>query len=288
MPSQSVPLVAFLSDYGRSDPFVGLCHAVIAAHAPHARVIDLTHDVAPQGVAEGALLLADCLSSLPPAVVLAVVDPGVGTSRRAVVVAAGTPPHRRLLVGPDNGLLWPAAEALGGADAAWEIDITRLPSRPVAARTFDGRDVFAPVAARIAAGAHPDDVGAPLPVEELIRPELPITSLGDGALHTAVLRADRFGNLLLAAVAEELGQAAWVVGDEVCIEAGARSATARVSTTFADVPAGAMALLPDAFGRLQVAVCEGDASHVLGVGRGADLRITDARSRGSDVHPAGT
>jgi S-adenosyl-L-methionine hydrolase (adenosine-forming) len=289
MPASSVPLIAFLSDYGRADPFVGLCHAVVASLAPHARVIDLTHDIAPQGVAEGAVVLADCLPYLPASVLLAVVDPGVGTARRAVVVSAGIPPQRRLLVGPDNGLLWPAAEALGGADGAWIIDADALGGRPEGSRTFDGRDVFAPVAALLAAGAHPDDLGEAMPVTELIRPELPTTSLADGVLHTSVLRTDRFGNLLLAATAEELAQAAWVEGDEVCVEVGERSAVAQVCTTFADVGVGSVGLLPDAFARLQVAVRDGDAARLLAGTAGSSLRITDAVVVGEgDVDVQGT
>jgi S-adenosyl-L-methionine hydrolase (adenosine-forming) len=276
MPASSVPLIAFLSDYGRTDPFVGLCHAVAAALAPHARVIDLTHDIAPQGVAEGALVLADCLPYLSAAVVLAVVDPGVGTSRRPVMVSAGTPPHGRLLVGPDNGLLWPAAESLGGPDGAWVIDAEGLGGRPEGTRTFDGRDVFAPAAALLAAGAHPDDLGAPMATEDLIRPELPMTTLEDGALQTTVLRADHFGNLLLTARAAELEQAAWVVGDDVCVEVGEQQVVARISTTFADVPVGSTLVLPDAFGRLQVAVRDGHAARLLDAGPGVTLRITDA------------
>src|SRR3954469_3218468 len=151
--------VTFLSDYGLVDEFVGVCHAVIARIAPEARVIDLTHGIPRHDARTGALVLARALPYAPPGVHLAVVDPEVGAERRGVAIRCAE--EGRFLVGPDNGLLMPAAAAFGGAVEA--VDVARSPHRlePVAA-TFHGRDVFAPVAAHLAAGAEVRDAGTPL------------------------------------------------------------------------------------------------------------------------------
>src|SRR4051794_16398862 len=156
--------VTFLSDYGLEDDFVGVVHAVIARIAPDARVIDLTHGIARHDVRSGALTLARALPYAPAGVHLAVVDPEVGAERRAVAFRCAA--DDRLLVGPDNGLLMPAAAALGGAVEA--VDISRSAHRlePVAA-TFHGRDVFGPVAAALAAGAPFLGAGDPMGVDEL-------------------------------------------------------------------------------------------------------------------------
>lgn len=148
------PVITFLSDYGLLDEFVGICHAVIARRCPPARVIDLTHAIPRHDVRAGAVVLAAAVPFLPPGVHLAVVDPGVGAEgahgRRAV--ALRTADGDRLLVGPDNGLLMPAAARLAGVSEA--VDIGASPERlePVS-RTFHGRDIFAPVAAALAGGA---------------------------------------------------------------------------------------------------------------------------------------
>ena len=142
--------ITFLSDYGADDEFAGVCRAVIARIAPEATVIDLTHGVRRHAVRQGATILANALPFAPPGVHLAVVDPGVGTPRRAVAVRAAC--EDRLLVGPDNGLLWPAIERLGGAVEAVDVSLSPLRLEPISA-TFHGRDIFAPVAAHLAQGA---------------------------------------------------------------------------------------------------------------------------------------
>ena len=149
--------ISFLSDYGDEDEFAGVCRAVIRQIAPDAPIIDLTHGIGRQGIRHGALALANALPFCPPGIHLAVVDPGVGTDRRPVAVT--TMEEGRFLVGPDNGLLWPAIERFGGAARA--IDLAGSPFRlePVSA-TFHGRDLFAPVAAHLALGARLDEAGA--------------------------------------------------------------------------------------------------------------------------------
>ncbi len=148
--------ITFLSDYGYDDEFAGVCRAVIARLAPGATLIDLTHGIPRHDVRAGAAVLENALPYAPPGVHLAVVDPGVGSARKAVAVAAAE--EGRLLVGPDNGLLWPALERFGGAMAA--VDLTLSPQRlePLSA-TFHGRDIFAPVAAALASGTPLAAVG---------------------------------------------------------------------------------------------------------------------------------
>jgi hypothetical protein len=267
-------LVVFLSDYGLDDPFVGLCHAVIAGLAPGTRVIDLSHAVPPHAVREGALLLADSLPWLPPgAVLLAVVDPGVGPRRRGLVLAAGAGDARKLLVGPDNGLLLPAAEAAGGVSGAWE-----LPPARSASVTFDGRDVFAPAAARLAAGAAPGSLGAPVPHEGLAGLTLGEAEVAPGRLRGEVGHVDRFGNLQLLARAHDLAGAGLTVGTGVSVAVGTTTLAATIGRTFADVPPGQVAVLPDAFGRVQVAVNQGDAAGALDAAPG-DTVVVERRPR---------
>lgn len=255
-------IVTFLSDYGLADPFVGLCHAVLAREAPHARIVDLTHGICPQDVRHGGIVLADCVGSVGSAVHLAVVDPGVGTARRSIIIAAGD----ALLVGPDNGLLWPAAERLGGPVGVWVIT-TRIPGP---SRTFDGRDVFAPAAARLASGDVPGCVGTPVGGGTLARLHLPTAAVAAGRIEAEVLVVDQFGNLQLAATAADLDEAGLAVGAR--LEVQARPATC--CATFAEIPDGQLGLLPDAFGHLQLAVNRGSAAQLLGLIPGQPVTIT--------------
>src|SRR5439155_19901002 len=160
----SFRFLTFTSDYGLEDEFVGVCHGVIKRFAPDVEILDVSHAIPPQDVRAGANVLAQAVPFMPPAVHLAIVDPGVGTRRRGVVVGTRQGPP---LVGPDNGLLSIAAEALGGAVEAHEITREDLFLQPVS-KTFHGRDIFAPVAARLALRMPPDGVGPAFPVSELV------------------------------------------------------------------------------------------------------------------------
>ena len=148
--------ITFLSDYGYDDEFAGVCRAVIAGIAPEATVIDLTHGVPRHAIRQGATILANALPYASPGVHMAVVDPGVGSPRRALAVRVAS--EDRVLVGPDNGLLWPAVEHLGGAVEAVDVSLSEFRLEPISA-TFHGRDVFAPVAAHLALGASLPDAG---------------------------------------------------------------------------------------------------------------------------------
>ena len=257
------PVITFLSDYGLEDGFVGICHAVIAGICPEARVIDVSHLVARQDVRAGALLLATALPYLPVSVHLAVVDPGVGGDRRAVALRTG---DGRRLVGPDNGLLWPAAQAGGGVVEAADIARSRHRLEPVSA-SFHGRDIFAPVAAHLAAGLAAAEAGDPLDPSELVRLELPRPQVrDDGVVIAHALYIDRYGNAQLDAGVGELGDVGVRLGRPVAIQLGSGADhRARFVRTFADVEPGELLLYEDSGRRLALAVRDGDAAHRLGL-----------------------
>lgn len=265
------PVISFLSDYGLTDEFVGVCHGVIAQGCPQARVIDVAHGVPAHDVRAGALILARALPHLPVGVHLAVVDPGVGGPRRGVAVATA---DGRTLVGPDNGLLEPAAAVAGGATAAVDLAGSPLVRAPVSA-TFHGRDVFAPVAAGLAAGASLQQVGEPIDPAALVALALPRAHAEDGALLAHVVYVDRFGNLQLnASPAELVGLGlGWTPGASLAVEASAGPVAVRYARTFADVPDAELVLHEDAAGMLALAVNRGSAARRLGVGVDAQLRI---------------
>jgi len=263
-------IVTLLTDYGHDDDFVGVCHGVIASIAADARIIDLTHGIPRGDVRHGALTLRNTLSYMPSGVHVAVVDPQVGTERRAVAARCH---DGRLLVGPDNGLLSLAWEQAGGVELA--VDVTRSPHRlePVSA-TFHGRDVFAPVAAHLAAGAELADAGEPLDPGSLAGVELPEPRREeDGALVAHVLTVDRFGNVTLDVSHESLAGTGLTLGGEVDLETGGEGFIATYATTFADVAPGELLVYEDAYRMLAVAINRGDARNALDLTRDAELRL---------------
>jgi S-adenosylmethionine hydrolase len=268
------PLITFLSDYGALDEFVGVCHGVMVRRCPTARVIDVTHAIPRQDVRTGAAVLRAALPYMPAGVHLAVVDPGVGATgsdaRRAVALRTAT--EDRLLVGPDNGLLMPAAELFGGPVEA--VDIGNSPERlePVSS-TFHGRDIFAPVAGALAAGALLAAVGDAMAVRELRGLDLPSARLADGILTAHVLRSDVFGNLILDAAAEQLAALSVSLGGLVTVTHAGRAHTARFAHTFADVPPGELLIYQDAQQTLALAVNLGSAAELLQAGRDDELLV---------------
>ena len=202
--------ITFTSDYGLEDHFVGVCHGVMARVAPQVRVLDVTHAVRAQDVRLGALLLAQAVPYLPRAVHLAVVDPGVGTGRGMVAVGAGG----QVLVGPDNGLLVWAADALGGVERAHALQNPAYRLARVS-RTFHGRDVFAPAAAHLAAGVDPAELGPELDPGRLVRLQRAAARVDGGRVAGQVVAVDHFGNLALDLGRRELAAAGLDVGDPV-------------------------------------------------------------------------
>lgn len=268
--TSSGPVISFLSDYGIQDDFVGVCHGVMARVCPEARVIDLTHGVSRHDVLAGALVLEGALPYLPVGVHLAVVDPDVGASRRAVALRLA---DDRMLVGPDNGLLSLAAIRAGGVIEAVDIAHSRFRLEPVSA-TFHGRDIFAPVAAHLAAGVPLPEVGTPCDPEGLVRLSLPEPDLNDGAVLAHALYVDRFGNIGLNLGHDDLSRLGFKLGRTVRIEARAGEVTASYVRTFADVPEGQLLVYEDAYRRLAIAVSHGSAAQRLVMGTGDELRIT--------------
>jgi S-adenosylmethionine hydrolase len=266
--------ITFLSDYGYEDEFAGVCRAAIARIAPEARLIDLTHGVPRHDVRRGALTLADALPYAPAGVHLAVVDPGVGTERRAVAIRVAT--EDRVLVGPDNGLLWPAVQALGGALEVVDLDRSPFRLEPVSA-TFHGRDLFAPAAAALALGAALAEVGHAVETGSLVRLDLPSSRSEPDRLAVEVLHLDRFGNATLNAGARDLAGGTLRPGHALSIEVAGRSLGATFARTFADVGEGGVIVFEDSSGRLALAVNRGSAAEMLEVAPGDEVAIVVAR-----------
>lgn len=281
--------LAFLTDYGRRDGFVATCHGVIATIAPDVRVIDVTHDVPPQDVRHGAAVLAQIVPYLPSAVIVGVVDPGVGTRRRGVAVNAG----HSVLIGPDNGLLSWAADALGGARTAVSLDNDKYLRRG-AAVTFDGRDVFAPAAAHVARGVPIGDLGPQ--VADLVRLPEPRRDVEPGRVTTEVLTIDHFGNVQLAATRADLAAAGIAdaqpgepagggatpgpgparAGGAVVVDMPTRTVPIRHGRTFADAPPGEPVLYVDSAGHAAVAVNRGSAAAEFTLSSGDQVTISEA------------
>jgi hypothetical protein len=263
-------LITFLSDYGYRDEFVGVCHGVIARRCPTARIIDLSHGVPRHDVRAGALMLRAALPYTPPGIHLAVVDPGVGTARRAVALAVDEQP--RILVGPDNGLLMAAAATFGGVRDGVEISNSRERLEPTSA-TFHGRDIFAPVAAALAAGVPLHEVGEPIAPDGLTALQLPEARIEDNTLLTHVLTIDGYGNVGLDATAELAATVGIDGACELIVEASGTQTPAQLGSTFADVPAGALLAYRDARGALALAVNRGSAAEQLALGLDDELRL---------------
>lgn len=265
----AVKRISFLSDYGLADHFVGVCHGVIAQIAPQAEVIDIAHELPPCAIVPAALTLRSAIPYMPLGITLAVVDPSVGTERGAVAIETA---DRRLFVGPDNGLLMPAAELCGGVVEAVDIRSSPAKREPTSA-TFHGRDIFAPVAARLSAGSALGELGEPFNPDNLHRLELFNARVERDELLTYVLHVDRFGNVQLDAGPDLLKQLAITSGDQLELVVGKRSFPATFATTFAEVMAGELLLFTDSAQLLSIAVNRDSAARWLTLGTGTQLKI---------------
>jgi S-adenosylmethionine hydrolase len=263
-------IVSLLTDYGREDDFVGVCHAVILGICPDASIVDITHGIARHDVRRGALALRNTLPYVPVGVHVAIVDPQVGTERRAVALSTE---DGRLLVGPDNGLLSLAWRRFGGVVEA--VDVSRSPHRlePVSA-TFHGRDLFAPVAAHLAAGEPLPDAGEPLDPDVLDTIELPAPRREEDSVVAHVLTVDHFGNAALNVSHEELAGTGIRLGGQVELWVGADRYLANVAQTFADVRPGDILVYEDSYRALSIAINRGDAAATLQLARDGEVRIT--------------
>jgi S-adenosylmethionine hydrolase len=260
--------ITFLTDFGVQDDFVGVCRGVMREIAPEATVIDITHGISPQAVTQGAVILARAIPYMPVCVHLAVVDPGVGSDRRPVAVRTH---DGRLFVGPDNGLLLLAAERCG-VESARALTNGRYHLEEVS-RTFHARDIFAPVAAHLAAGAEFDDLGEAIEPDVLVRVHLPEPEVGNDKLVGNVLTVDRFGNLALNVTREHLDELALAPGDWVELQFALDPYYAQVAETYADAKSGELIVYEDSYGAVSIAVRDGNAGRLTGASPGDRVRL---------------
>jgi S-adenosylmethionine hydrolase len=302
VPPDERPVIGFLTDFG-FDGAAAICRGVMLSIARDAQIVDISHAVRKFAIADGAYLLRAALPWLPIGVHVAVVDPGVGTARRPIAVRAS---RGDVLVGPDNGLLVPAAERLGGIVAVRELE-NRAWMLPATSATFHGRDIFSPIGAHLAIGQPFEDVGSELDPGKLVRLDLPEPAVQPGRLATGVVYVDSFGNLRLAGGVAELHAALGPVepGTPLMVdysaarggfsalaasETGGESASDEAATarrgdrwerltwrrTFGEASPGDLLAYEDSSGNLAIAVSNGDASNRLGAGTGARIGIRRA------------
>ena len=265
-------VLTLLTDYGRDDEFVGVCHGVIRRIAPELPIVDISHGITRHDIRHGALVLAAALPYMPVGVHVAIVDPQVGTERRAVALRCA---EGQILVGPDNGLLSIAAERSGGVVEAY--DVSRSPHRlDRMSATFHGRDVFCPVGAQLAAGAELADAGDPIDSAELTGLELPEVAIERGMARAHALVIDGFGNVALSLRHEHLLRLGITIGSRVMVHARGGRREATVVQTFADVEPGDFLLYEDAWGAVALAVNRGDAALELRIRNDDELRIAPA------------
>jgi len=268
-------IITLTTDFGTRDAYVaemkGVMLEIAAAAGRPVHLVDVTHEVERHDVTEAALALDAAAPHFPPGTVhLAVVDPGVGTDRRELVVQT----ERAVFVGPDNGVFTPF---LDGSTAwrAWELRAPeyRLPS---VSRTFHGRDIFSPVAAHLAGGVDLGKLGPALDPAGLERLEVPQPSIGETRIRATVLYIDRFGNVQLNVRADQLAQVGIEPGARVEVEAGFERYFASAARTFADARIGDIVLYEDAYANIALAINRGDAARMFSVRVGDELRLTSA------------
>ena len=264
-------VITFLTDFGLQDDFVGTCHGVMARIAPDARVIDVTHGIPPQAILQGALVLRSTTKYMPIGVHLAVVDPGVGSHRRPLAVRAD---DGRFFVGPDNGLLMLAADELG-VEAAHELADERF-RLPNVSRTFHARDIFSPAAAHLAAGVSIDELGPAIDPSELVRVAVPDPSVGKSQISATVVGVDRFGNVATNMRTDHVARLGVARGDRVEVRLTFERYYAVLADTFADAATGELILYEDSYGLVTLAISNGNAARLTGVGVGDELRVAVA------------
>lgn len=270
--------ISFLSDFGYADEFVGVVHGVIARIAPATRVIDITHGITHGDIHGGAMALTRAVQYMPDGVLLAVVDPGVGTDRSAI--AARTPVG--YFVGPDNGLLAPAVAMVGGADLIVSLE-EKLYQLPAEGGTFAGRDVFGPAAAVLASGqAAIEDLGPALEAGSISPLLIPLAEpAGNGAIRGSVLWVDTFGNMQFNVSPEDLDALGLSRGDDVLVSFNMEESRVTWGSTYGDVDEGEAVLHVDSHGQIAIAVRGGraDDAFLFGVGDTVVLGRPDGGNR---------
>jgi S-adenosylmethionine hydrolase len=263
--------ITFLSDFGLKDDFVGTCHGVMKRIAPDAQIIDITHGIPATSILQGALVLANTVGFMPVGIHLAIVDPGVGGPRRPLALRDR---EGRVYVGPDNGLLLPAASRAG-------VDVVHELANPSYAldsisRTFHGRDLFAPAAAHLANGVELADLGPPVDPDVLVRLDLPEPVVGDGAIQATLLYVDSFGNIALNLDRDDVEALGIVSGTRVELELSGERYYAVMARTFADARAGDVILYEDSYKKMSLAISRGSAARMLHASPGQRIRISIA------------
>lgn len=270
----STPYITFLTDFGDTAP--ATCRGVIWSILPEARINDLTHGSRQFGIRDGAFLLWSSLPYQPVGVHLAVVDPGVGTERRPIALRTSRGDH---LVGPDNGLLLPAAERLGGITDAHVLDNRELWRADDVSSTFHGRDIFAPVAAHLAGGVPIGEAGTAIDPAGLVPLAFPEPRMSGSTLHTSVLFIDAFGNCRLAGQPADLAalRGGMEPGDTFTVRIGDERHTVPWQTTFGAVETGHLLLYDDAdYAGLGIGVNQGSAAERLGLAHDTPIAIEPA------------
>jgi S-adenosyl-L-methionine hydrolase (adenosine-forming) len=263
--------ITFLSDFGLKDDFVGTCHGVIKRIAPETQIIDITHGIPAQAVLQGALVLANTVGFMPVGVHLAIVDPGVGGPRRPLALRDE---EGRVFVGPDNGLLLPAARRAGITEAH-ELANPAYALETIS-RTFHGRDLFSPAAAHLAQGIPVAELGPPVDPEGLIDLDVPKPVLADGTAVATLLYVDSFGNIALNVTRDDVERIGIVSGTRVELELAGERYYAVMARTFADARAGDVILYEDSYRNMSVAISRGSAARMLHAAPGQTIRISTA------------
>jgi S-adenosylmethionine hydrolase len=284
--------VSLLTDYGLLDEFVGVMKSVIADMAPHARVTDIGHNVPQFNVRAGSLMLARAVQYLPRGVIVGVVDPGVGTQRKAIALEVAN--GEGVLVGPDNGLLVPAAAMVGGVERAVLLNNTDL-HLPAPGATFAGRDIFAPVAAHLCNGVRFDDLGDVVEPETLMPGLVTLPQIGEMEIITEVTWVDVYGNcqlnvgpsdlLTLAAMRSVGSGGGATIGRTMSVVVDGSQRSAVVVEAFDDIAEGALGLVVDSYGMLALAKRQDSAARDVGLGAGDQVVLRVDESGGGQVSP---
>ena len=262
--------ITFLSDFGHADDFVGTCHGVIKNIAPEVQIIDITHGVPRHDITQGAVILANTLPYMPESVILAVVDPGVGGSRKSVAIRTS---QGRCLVGPDNGLLSLAAAKLGGPAAAVELPCSAY-TLPEVCKTFEGRDLFSPVAAHLAKGVSLDELGAPMEVGGLEKIELPAPERTESGVSATVVYIDRFGNVQLHLTRKDLEGIGAAIGETtLAVSHDDESWKVPFVHSFSDVEPEELLVCEDSYKSISFAINQGDAARTFQITMGDRIQL---------------
>ena len=271
--------ITFMSDFGRTDEFVGVVHGVIATIAPGSRVIDLTHDIEPGNIMAGALALMRSIQYLPQGVLLAVIDPGVGTQRRAIVAETAWG-H---FIGPDNGVLSPAVALMGGASRTVSIENPDV-MLPTQGATFHGRDIFAPAAAVLASDeAEMNELGPLVDPGDLTPLLLPLCEIEETHVTGQVWWVDRFGNAQMNISPDDLARIGLSPGMDVTVRIGAIEHLVGWVLAYGEVEPGQALLHVDSSGLLALAIRDGNAAEQFTVAPQTGVTITAGRRAGRRV-----